>query len=270
LWFEYTQGKQTYSQLASKYNCSAKTIQRRIDEVIIPSPSTFPKETILLIDTTYFGRAFGVMVFRDNITGQVLYWQFVKQETLELYKLGIEEIARRGIKIIAIVCDGKRGLLNYFDDVLIQMCNFHQIAIIRRYLTKKPKMEASKELWLITLRLTKEPKLVFELLLKEWKLKWDEFLSEHSFDVKGKKKYKHKKLRSAIRSLNTNLKWLYTWEENTEHLIPKTTNAIDGMFADLKNKLRNHNGLSVQRKMKFVAEFFLHREHSKVTKPPRK
>ena len=55
-----------------------------------------------------------------------------------------------------------------------------------------------------------------------------------------------------------------------EYTIPKTTNAIDGMFADLKNKLRNHNGLSVQRKMKFVAEFFLHKEHSKVTKPPRK
>ena len=29
-----------------------------------------------------------------------------------------------------------------------------------------------------------------------------------------------------------------------EMMIPNTTNALDGQFADLKNKLRNHNGLS--------------------------
>jgi hypothetical protein len=37
--------------------------------------------------------------------------------------------------------------------------------------------------------------------------------------------------------------------------IPSTTNAIDGHFADLKNKLRNHNGLSRARKMKFIDKF---------------
>ena len=31
--------------------------------------------------------------------------------------------------------------------------------------------------------------------------------------------------------------------------------AIDGHFADLKNKLRNPNGLSVDRKKKFIDEF---------------
>ena len=33
LWEEYTLGKQTYAQLADKYRCSIKTIQRRIDAV---------------------------------------------------------------------------------------------------------------------------------------------------------------------------------------------------------------------------------------------
>ena len=37
--------------------------------------------------------------------------------------------------------------------------------------------------------------------------------------------------------------------------IPNTTNAIDGHFADLKNKLRNHNGLSLDRKKKFIDGF---------------
>jgi hypothetical protein len=38
--------------------------------------------------------------------------------------------------------------------------------------------------------------------------------------------------------------------------IPNTTNAIDGVFADFKNKLRNHNRLSIVRKQKFIDEFF--------------
>ena len=39
--------------------------------------------------------------------------------------------------------------------------------------------------------------------------------------------------------------------------IPNTTNTIDGHFSDLKNKLRNHNGLSRTRKIKFFDEFLV-------------
>ena len=45
------------------------------------------------------------------------------------------------------------------------------------------------------------------------------------------------------------------WYDNIELKIPNTKNAIDGHFADLKNKLRNHNGLSLERKIKFINEF---------------
>ena len=66
-----------------------------------------------------------------------------------------------------------------------------------------------------------------------------------------------KKLKSAYRSLKNNLPWLFTWYDNKSLNMPNTTNAIDGHFADLKNKLRNHNGLSLERKKKFINEFFL-------------
>ena len=67
--------------------------------------------------------------------------------------------------------------------------------------------------------------------------------------------YTHKKLRSTYRSLKNNLSWLFTCYDNIELNIPNTTNAIDGHFADLKNKLRNHNGLSLDRKKKFIEGF---------------
>jgi hypothetical protein len=207
------------------------------------------------MDTTYFGRKFGVMVFKDSITGQVLFKQYVKHETNKLYLSGIEEITRRGLKIQAIICDGRKGLLQLFEGIPIQMCNFHQVAIIRRYLTKKPKMQASKELWEHVLLLSKTDKESFDGGLIEWYNKWENFLNERNLDAKGKNRYIHKKLRSAYRSLKTNLPWLFTWYDNMNLKIPNTTNAIDGHFADLKNKLRNHNGLSMERKKKFIDEF---------------
>ena len=208
------------------------------------------------MDTTYFGRTLGVMVFKDSITGSVLYKQYVKTETNALYLFGIEEIIRRGIKVQSIICDGRKGLFQLFDNVPMQHCNFHQVKTIRNYLTKKPKMQASKELWQLTLLLVRTDKESFTGGLNEWYTKWNVFLNEQKIDENGKKRYVHKKLRSAYRSLKTNLPWLFTWYDHIDLNIPNTTNSIDGQFADLKNKLRNHNGLSETRKKRFIDEFF--------------
>jgi hypothetical protein len=116
-------------------------------------------------------------------------------------------------------------------------------------------MQASKELWEHTLMLAKTDKESFEGGLNAWSCKWKDFLNEQKTDEKGKKRFVHKRLRSAYRSLKTNLPWLFTWYDNMNLQIPNTTNAIDGHFADLKNKLRNHNGLSTTRKKKFIDEF---------------
>ena len=117
-------------------------------------------------------------------------------------------------------------------------------------------MPASIELKEIVALLKQTDKESFEGLLNEWHIKWKSFLQERTVNEKtGKSHYTHKRLRSAHRSLKTNLNWLFTWYDNIELKIPNTTNAIDGHFSDLKNKLRNHNGLTLKRKMKFINEF---------------
>lgn len=117
-------------------------------------------------------------------------------------------------------------------------------------------MQASRELLELTLILSSTDKESFIGGLNDWYIKWESFLNERAIDEKGKKRYIHKKLRSTYRSLKTNLPWLFTWYDNPSLNMPNTTNAIDGHFADLKNKLRNHNGLSIDRKKKFMDEFF--------------
>lgn len=208
------------------------------------------------MDTTYWGRRFGVMLFKDAVTKENLLKYYVKTETNNLYKLGIEELIKRGYTIAAIVCDGRKGLIQSFPQIPVQMCQFHQSAIIRRYLTKKPKLLAAKELMEIMDIMKKTDKESFTGALQDWFEKWEGFLKERTTNLEtGKSFYTHKKLRSAYRSLRNNLKWLFTWYDHFELNIPNTTNAIDGHFADLKNKLRNHNGLSLSRKMKFIDEF---------------
>ena len=243
-------------QLANKYNCSTKTIQRKLDSVKIQQSETAICVANVLMDTTYFGRKFGVMVFKDSLTGQILFKQYVKQETNLLYLNGIIEIKKKGIKVQAIICDGRKGLLQLFPSIPIQMCNFHQVAIVRRYLTKNPKMQASKELWELTLLLKQTDKESFAGGLNLWYEKWKTFLNERKIDINGKNRYVHKRLRSAYRSLKTNFPWLFTWYDFIALKIPNTTNSLDGQFSNLKNKLRNHNGLSTERKKKFIDEFF--------------
>lgn len=242
--------------MAVKYNCSKRTIQRRIDLHQVTLPQKAAREVVVLMDTTYWGRIFGAMLFKDDITKENLLKYYVKNETNSIYRQGIEELKTRGYIIKAIVCDGRRGLIQSFENIPIQMCQFHQASIVRRYITKNPRMGAAIELKEITALMKQTDKESFEGALNEWYDRWKTFLNERTTNKKtGKSFFTHKRLRSAYRSLHTNLKWLFTWYDHIELNIPNTTNAIDGHFADLKNKLRNHNGLSIERKKKFIDEF---------------
>jgi len=257
LWYLYCSGKQTYSQLAARFCCSTKTIQRMLDKAIIFHRKEFSCVAAVIMDTTYFGRGFGVMVFKNSLDGVILYKQYVRYETNTLYLSGISEIIRRGIAIQGIVCDGRRGLFGLFEDIPIQMCRFHQIQIVQRYLTRKPKTQAATELKKLALKLTKLTKIEFVNSLNDWHLRWSDYLNERSKSpTTGKSSYTHKRLRSAYLSLQRHLPYLFVFEDYKELMIPNTTNSLDGQFADLKNKLRNHNGLSKVRKMKFIDGFF--------------
>jgi hypothetical protein len=257
LWSLYSSGKQTYTQLSERFGCSTKTIQRKLDKVSILKRNEFSSVAVVIMDTTYFGRGFGVMVFKNSLDGVILYKQYVRYETNALYLAGISEITRRGIHIQGIVCDGRQGLFGLFGDIPVQMCQFHQIQIVQRYLTRKPKTPAAIELKKLTLKLTKQSKAEFISGLDNWHLHWADYLNERATSPStGKTYYTHKRLRSAYLSLKRNLTYLFVFEDYKELMIPNTTNALDGQFSNLKNKLRNHNGLSKARRMKFIDGFF--------------
>lgn len=73
----------------------------------------------------------------------------------------------------------------------------------------------------------------------------------------GEATYTHYKLRAAYASLCSNLDYLFTYKNLPGLSIPNTTNHLDGgKFADLKNRIRVHRGLSKNLKLKIV-DFYM-------------
>lgn len=246
---------QTYKSLGIQYNVSSRTIQRRLDQISASPVIRVPKTTAILMDTCYFGRSFGVMVFRDNLSKQNLYWKYVIYETIESYRQGIIHLQSKGWNITGIVCDGRRGIFPVFNPIPIQMCQFHQVAIITRYITRRPKLDAGKELKTILSKLPGSNQVSFENMIDTWYLKWKNFLAEKTLNPEtGRWHFTHRRIRSACRSLKTNMPYLFTYLEYPNLDIPNTTNSLEGVFSNLKIKLQNHRGLKRERKIRFINE----------------
>ena len=210
-----------------------------------------------MMDTTYWGRNFGVVVFKDWRTGRVLWRKFVRHETLADYQEGVEWLESNKFKIEGVVCDGLRGMFQMLSGYKVQMCQYHQLCIVQRYLTRSPELPASVELLSIVNTLCHTDKESFIGSFQAWCGRWDSFMKERTFDRQtGKTRYVHKRLRSAYLSIKRNMPYLWTWYDNMEVGIPNTNNALEGMFTDLKTKLRNHAGMSKKRRKKFIDEYF--------------
>jgi hypothetical protein len=186
---DYIFGKQTKLELSKKYSISVSTVSRRLSQIRTTRIISSSKSVVILMDTTYWGRKFGVLVLKDNKTKVVLWRKFVKYETLSDYNEGVDWLLANGFTIQGIVCDGLRGMFQQFYNHKIQMCQYHQICIVKRYLTQSPELWTSVELLELTKQLTKIDKEDFLHKFQQWEEKWADFLKERSQDKRTVKSY---------------------------------------------------------------------------------
>ena len=209
----------------------------------------------LIADVTFFGRGYGILVCRSEKHQENIYWKEVMNESPKEYIRARREIESLGFEIEAIVLDGKRGVREVFSDIPVQMCQFHQKAIVRRYLTQNPRLQAGKELLAITHFLPTIEKEIFIFFFLNGMLVGKISLKKKTYDEDGKHwHYTHRRIRSAYRSLRENLDFLFTYQEYPELSIPNTTNSLDGSFGHMKTLLKNHRGVLKKRRFKMIQE----------------
>jgi len=199
---EYVWNKQTLKQLAEKYKRSIRWVQKQLDLAPTDRIRREPQKIIAVTDTTYFGRGYGVLVIRCPRLRKNLHFHEVVSEAPSEYLKARQELEGRGYVIEGAVIDGKRGVSAVFSDLPVQLCQFHQVSIMRRYLTLRPKLLAGKELRALALSLTTSTEKIFCELLDLWYQKWRTFLQEKTYDQDGIHwRHTHKKSGQPIEAL---------------------------------------------------------------------
>jgi hypothetical protein len=154
---------------------------------------------------------------------------------------------------MAVVTDGRPGVKSVFYNVPLQMCQFHQVQIVNRYLTKSPKLLPSQQLRTIVEDITKMNYRSFVSRFQYWLEIHENFINEQTINPDtGRRVFTHKKLRSAVHSLKNNQAFLFTYQRYNNLPIPNTTNSLDGWFAHLRKLLNCHNGLSKKRRNRVI------------------
>ena len=205
------------------------------------------------IDCSFFGRGYGIVLVRCPGLKKNLYWKEITTENKTVYEEVRRYLEAAGFDIRAVVIDAKHGIKEVFSDMVVQICQYHQKQIVRRYLTSRPKIAAGQELKLIADDLTELDESLFTQLLHEWHEKWKELLKERTLVQDSKHWwYTHRRLRSAHRSLKTNLLYLFSYQKYPELFIPNTNNSLEGYFSKLKRLLNNHSGLKRRRRYKLI------------------
>lgn len=252
---DYIDNKLTLNQLSEKYSLGVRTVWERLKDMRHIHVISRYKEVVVNMDTTYWGRHFGLMIIKDTFRNKILWHKFVRDESVSGYMEGIEWLRSQGFRIYGVVCDGMRGLFPALKTYRVQMCQYHMIQIVRRHLTSRPDLEASIELLGITMRLSRISEADFRKALDEWRRRWSGFLAEKSVGADGKMHFTHPRPRAAYRSIRFYLPYLWTCDRYPELHIPNTNAAIESLNQRLKTLLRNHSGISRQRRVRLLEEY---------------
>ena len=149
LWNEYVSGKQTAAELGTKYGKCRQWVSKQLNDINVDDNKIInisPRSIVVVGDATFFSRSYGVLIFRKPNLKKNLIWKEIHSETPGQYDQLRNELECHEFTIKAVILDGKRGVRQVFSGIPVQMCQFHQVAIINRYLTRRPILDAGKEL----------------------------------------------------------------------------------------------------------------------------
>ncbi len=224
---------------------------------------------VIYVDGIHLGRKAVVLIARTDEF--VLGWYLAKTENSRAWKALMDRIAPPAV----VVTDGgsgfERARKQAWPDTEVQRCLFHAFNQIKTGTTRRPRLEAGKQLYslgLAFMRIKSIPearKWVDDYVA--WTLRWEDFLSEKSI-IDGKTVFTHERLIKARNGMNRLLAAdvLFTYLDPTltaEGLLPATNNLIEGgTNAPWRTVLRDHRGMRLIRRVKAIYWWcYQHTEH---------
>ena len=262
IWDDYVFHNFNIGELAAKYNLGERTVWNILHDYKIPPIIPKSPVDVITMDVTYFGHSWGLLTVLNAHTGDCLYCEETRgYETVWDYEKAVKKLAWHSIHPKACVIDGKKGVAEMLTEygIKVQFCQFHQLKIITRYLTRKPKLQPNIELRDITLSLIHTSEENFTYSVAHWRLQHLNWLNEKTYYDNGKWEYTHKQTRSAINSLLHNLPYLFTYKQYPELNIPNTNNMVEGVHSEIKRRLANHRGCGKTLRIKIVRNFLSRR-----------
>lgn len=264
IWHDFVWNNLPVRELSTKYHKCHNTVRDILHNyqpkpLDINSLSNKEKEDIkvIIMDTTYFGKQYGIVTILNAHNGALLYFKEIKgSETNTDYYHALHTLLRANIRPKACVIDGRKGVADMLEDegILVQMCHFHMWQIVKRYIAGDPLLEPNIELkTIMDSFLSKHfhtDKRIFSAQVLGWKQKYWYWLNEKHRNEHGKLEWAHAETRRAYNSIISHAKWLFTYEKYPELKIPRTSNRIEGKFGNAKDKLRLHHGYSHELKTK--------------------
>lgn len=150
------------------------------------------------------------------------------------------------------------GIATHFGNIPHQRCLAHVERQAHRLLPKNSPFIATRVLRSIASDLfliegVHDP-IVWKTTLLRWHKRYGEMLTEKTRsygETKRKWWYTHTNVRRAWRLLTHESEPLFIFLTN--HLVPKTNNALEGVNSNLKQKLGNHRGMSSARQAAFLS-----------------
>ena len=227
-----------------------------------PLPSLVEtKRDVLYVDGIYLGRKACVLICCDE--KNVLGWYLCRYEHAGAWISLLSRIAEPRV----VVSDGGTGfakaLRKVWPHAEHQRCIFHVFCQVKRYTTGKPKTAAGIELYMLSkdlLHITSKTDIEkWTDRFIEWMRKYNKFLSQMTYDEDGSCRPTHERLikaqSSLVRLLKDGTMFTYLDEDLLYEIgkIPSTNNQIEGgVNSRLREMLRSHRGLSIERRIKAV------------------
>lgn len=214
---------------------------------------------VVYVDGIHLGRKAVVGIARTD--EYVLGWYLAKTENSRAWSALMDRIAPPDV----VVTDGGSGFekarRQSWPDSQVQRCLFHAFNQIKTGTTRRPRLEAGKQLYGLGLRLMRiETPAQAQGWVNDyvaWTLRSEDFLAEKTW-IDGRLQYTHERLVKARNGVNRLLAAgvLFTYLDPTLSgvgLVPATNNLIEGgTNAPLRAILRDHRGMRLMRRVKAI------------------